>query len=393
MRFSKAFGLLTFAFISACSDPGSEGDARVWLLSNGYEPTLITASEPGVFQFMAIQDEKRCRGTLNISTGPLGSTSHMRTCSDGASEQDLQVECESGRLESCHALGLRSIETDPATSFVHFGRACEGGYAPSCTNAGVINARGDNPDSQAIAYARRGCEGGDVQGCDNLGIYLVRRPPAEVNDSDKAEGRRLLEEGCARGNTSSCGILGWQLSYGPHFPHDDVRARVLLTQACDAEGWGPCGDLGLLFRDGRGGERDVEQALRYVTQACTQASIALSCRVQGELLAQRQIDVFNAEALAAFQRGCGSVERSPHVGAACNAAGTYLFQVGSPPSAQPVAELLGRSCELENRDGCHNLGVLHASDRFGPANMPLARQFMQRACQLGREDSCRLARQ
>ncbi|MFK8002098.1 MAG: tetratricopeptide repeat protein [Polyangiales bacterium] len=393
MRFSSGLSLLVLIFLSACSEPGQEADARLWLLSNGYEVTMITSSEAGVFEFMAIEGEKRCRGTLNISTGPLGSTSHMRTCSNGATELDLEVECEGGRTQSCHGLGLRRMESDPAASLTFFVRACEGGFVPSCTNAGVLSAQSQAPITQAMSYARRGCAGGDPLGCDNLGIYLLRRPPADVNEADKTEGRRLLEEGCTRGSATSCGILGWHLSFGPLLPHDEVRARALLTQACEAEAWGPCGDLGLLFRDGRGGPRDVEEALRYSTMACTGAGLAVSCGVQGGFLSERQPGAFSAEALAAFQRGCASTERTPHVGAVCNMAGRYLFQMGNPPNAEPVAALLGRACELENSDGCHNLGMLHASSRFGPANMSLAREFMQRACQLGRQESCRLARQ
>lgn len=389
----KSSLVLVWIALSACSEPGQEAAARQWLLDNGYETTLLTSSEPGVFDFAAIREEKRCRGTLRISTGTFGSTSHMRTCSEDPSEQDLQVECATGRAQSCNGLGLRTMETDPAAGLALFIRACEGGVAAACTNAGVLSARAQPRNGpQAVAYARQGCTSGDTLGCDNLGIYLLRGFQGDVSESDKTEGRRLLEEGCTRGNHASCGILGWELSVGPNFIHDDIRARSLLTRACESGDWGPCGTLGLLFREGRGGERDLEQALRYVSQACTQASIAESCRVQGEILGERNRDQFDPEALLAFQRGCASTERTPHVGAACNGAGIYLYQLGSPPDAQPVVALLGRACESGNRDGCHNLGVLHGSTRFGPANMQLARQFMTRACQMGREDSCRFAR-
>lgn len=389
---SRTLSLLALLTFSACSEPGQEAEAREWLLTNGYEVTSITSTEAGAFQFTAIQQEKRCSGTLNISTGSFGSTSHMRTCTDNPTEQDLQTECATGRVQSCHELGLHKMESDPAMGLELFVRACEGGVAAACTNAGVMSARAQPRNGpQAVAYARRGCAGADAQGCDNLGIYLVRGFHGDISEPDKVEGRRLLEEGCARDNNSACGILGWELAFGQNFPHDDVRARTLLTQACENDGWGACGDLGLLYRDGRGGDRDLEQALTYVTQACTQASIAMSCRVQGGLISERQGREFSAEALAAFQRGCASTDRTTHVGAACDAAGSYLFQVGNSPNPQPIAALLGRACELGNRDGCHHLGMLHASTRFGPANMPLAQQFMQRACQMGREDSCRLA--
>lgn len=171
----KSSLVLVWIALSACSEPGQEAAARQWLLDNGYETTLLTSSEPGVFDFAAIREEKRCRGTLRISTGTFGSTSHMRTCSEDPSEQDLQVECATGRAQSCNGLGLRTMETDPAAGLALFIRACEGGVAAACTNAGVLSARAQpRSGPQAVAYARQGCTSGDTLGCDNLGIYLLR---------------------------------------------------------------------------------------------------------------------------------------------------------------------------------------------------------------------------
>ena len=107
----------------------------------------------------------------------------------------------------------------------------------------------------------------------------------------------------------------------------------------------------------------------------------------GEFL-EGQSEGFNPAALAAFREACQLDQDSSHVGGACAQAGMHLYNHVDP---KPVAEIVGlwtRACELNERNGCRNMGVLHRDGTVVPRNQAVATQFFQKSCELGFEPAC-----
>jgi TPR repeat protein len=67
----------------------------------------------------------------------------------------------------------------------------------------------------------------------------------------------------------------------------------------------------------------------------------------------------------------------------------HLYNHVEPRPAQDIIALWTRACELNDRDGCRNMGVMRRDGSLVPRNQALAVSFFQKACQLGFEPACR----
>lgn len=231
--------------------------------------------------------------------------------------------CELGDAKGCYNAGLmaddgRGVAANVALAVTRYREACEMGSSTACTNLGFHYeyGRGVAKDaSRSLALYRRGCDGTRCQpsnlgGCVNVGrayrdgIGIEKSEPraAEIfretcgrktdpDDvesaqngaracsllgglyiagdgipKDLAEGRRLSEQGCDRGDSFGCFNAAAVFGSGPD--RDPEKAAHFLERACaagDAEG---CFDLGVAYEKGNGVSRDARRAAEQYKKAC-----------------------------------------------------------------------------------------------------------------------------
>jgi hypothetical protein len=212
-----------------------------------------------------------------------------------------QNGCDDGDAGACGALGTLyayGVAYDPmhdnGRARAAWGRACEGGHAPSCTRLGELDFVSGQPDyARALPLLRLGCEGEDGQGCLLLGNAYARGDGVP-RDADRS--RQLYDRSCTLGWAAGCAdaseafqragereralasaLRGCQLgdslacdrllqqATGPLPP----PAVVVIERECAADPKGSlCYRLGLRLMQGQGVDRDAPRGRAMFLRAC-----------------------------------------------------------------------------------------------------------------------------
>ena len=231
--------------------------------------------------------------------------------------------CDLGDAKGCYNAGLmaddgRGVAANAALAVTRYREACEMGSSTACTNLGFHYeyGRGVAKDTaKSLALYRRGCEGTRCQpsnlgGCVNVGrayrdgigieksepraaeIFREacgRKPDSDDVESaqngaracsllgglyiagdgipkDLAEGRRLSEHGCDRGDSFGC--FNAAAVYGSGADRDPEKAAHFLDRACAAGDAVGCFDLGVAYEKGNGVSREARRAAELYKKAC-----------------------------------------------------------------------------------------------------------------------------
>jgi hypothetical protein len=122
--------------------------------------------------------------------------------------EEQRSACEAGDHRSCERLAIRREKRgrfEDAQPL--FERACGGGIARACYNAGAMlrDGRGvERSTERAAALFRTGCDGDDALSCQLLGQLLKR---GDGLPRDLVEARRLFDRACTAGLASACSEL------------------------------------------------------------------------------------------------------------------------------------------------------------------------------------------
>lgn len=163
--------------------------------------------------------------------------------------QETDAACARNKADACMANAmlrlhnLTEISYTPGTAAEYFGKACDLGHDPACTELGYLYALGmgiGKDQAQATRLFERACTEANAIDCNRIAeAYLHGRPVA----MDVQRTTDYFEQGCEYGEVFSCQKLGYAYLTGTFVDVDVDRARVFLQRACDAGATASCKDI------------------------------------------------------------------------------------------------------------------------------------------------------
>lgn len=154
---------------------------------------------------------------------------------------------------------------DYIQAFRFFTKACEGGSAHGCGNAGVMyyfgNAGVKKDFIKARSYYAKGCELNDTQSCHNLGAMYAN---GEGGAKDEIKALDMLEKACGLDFGNGCQNAGFW--YADRQQYD--KARKPYEKGCELGGAKACYNLAALYHDGVGARQNFKKAKEFAGKAC-----------------------------------------------------------------------------------------------------------------------------
>ncbi len=171
----------------------------------------------------------------------------------------------------------------------------------------------------------------------------------------KGKGKSMAEQAddaetkCEKGDAESCATIGGAYLLGKGGKvKDEAKGVALLKKACDGKSAFGCEIYGRALDDGRGVTVDKEGAKAHFQKSC--------------------------------DLGCGG---------GCRAL-AMRYEV-SDPARIP---LLDKACQKDDKLGCMGLGAAYLHGNQGAKkDLPKAKTFLQKACDLGATSACEKARE
>jgi TPR repeat protein len=266
-----------------------------------------------------------------------------------------------------------ALALTPALAGALGGLGC---FSPAPERRGPLDA--------GLRRAERECDAGDAGGCERAGrLYLKGAGTGVPQDLNRAS--ELLERACAADRREACVALGTARA----MRGDRAGGAELYRRACEAGSAEGCYALAEVTR-----ARDPDGAAELFGRACDEGFTA-GCYSLGASLARgdfQKRDLPRAARL--FDRACSAGD-----GRACFAL-AFQLERGSGVNADPqrASVLFGQSrkffqelCSVGEAYACHNLALIFAGGLGTPARPERAREYLERACQLGNQPSCSAA--
>lgn len=267
----------------------------------------------------------------------------------------LLRRAEAGEAEAQFQLGLiyqfsLGVPRDDAAARSWFARAAAQDHPRALVSLGYmlsVGAGGPVDPMGAERALRRAGEQGEATAWANLAELILQERPAEA-----AQAIALLERAVAAGAMNARYRLGRFLVEGEVVPADPSRGRMLLEEAAN------------------GGNPLAETYLAY-----------LIFEARDEARAAHGFDLARRAAVA-------------ELGAALNELGRYhMTGFGTPRDPRRAAAAFAAAGSQGEPSGWFNLALLHASDQYGLADPPRARQAAIRAAEMGHVGGAALAGQ
>ncbi|MDP2345722.1 MAG: hypothetical protein Q8O67_32565 [Deltaproteobacteria bacterium] len=365
--------------------------------------------------------EKGCAAGSAKACNNLGS--FLRRASLGQRELSLaflekscalaDVASITGCLEAGDQLrdGGFGSAADPARAAQLYAKACRLGSSGGCADAARLGLPTTLTPVEDVALAARFCRRGDLGACHDWGRALWDGKGTAV---DKKEADRVLSLVCD-GDVNvagGCGDLGY-LRLGM----DWQRAGPPLERACAKKHAKSCSRLGDLVLTGQGATRDRARAVALYQQACV-LKPPEGCEAAGALSDPNvpfdAVEFFsagcrggNGDACSGLRRlgvdpaelkASGEVERAAEDGwacqkksdgYACHQAALRLEKAGDRKSARPLFEF---GCSAGQTRSCRALMAYYEKAWGGPENMDGSIAAATRACALGDDMVCKLAK-
>lgn len=293
--------------------------------------------------------------------------------------------CDAGDFTSCGLLGSlygsggNGIQRDLGKFIEYMTKSCDGGIALSCGLLGNIYSDRNGDYIKANEYFTKACEGGDAKSCKQLGDTYsrginVRQDDEKAFDAySKAckfgnlceENNRLVikkekTKACESGDAKSCRELGDIYYKGEGIERNYKKTFELYTKACNGNDSESCSKLGVMYRDDIGIEYNInnkEKAQQLFEMACNNG-FSEGCNNLG-LLYYRYL--YNQDrylkSIEPFKKACDSKNAI-----ACENLSNMYYYLASDyerTDIKKAKELYGKSCDLQNQNGCRNYAILN----------------------------------
>lgn len=324
----------------------------------------------------------------------------------------LQKECdEQDNAESCGLVGALFgsgdlLDADPGAAQPLLEKACNGGWAESCT----ILAKPVYTEDQEkqLALKKRSCNGGHGIGCFQASKVLEK---SVEDDKPFPEGvLDLRRRACDADHAISCAVLGiWQFAGARGIPEDKKAAeglwahyRKLEKKRCEGGNFEACNDLAEIFaEDLPGSPKDAslvswanKQWLSIKERECTVNLDGESCiELHNAHMSGRRGLTRNESRARGFYdqwRRMRARECSPTSPGLCLQLSRYMLRGIGYFNATQLRSYLETACAggRSGADGCWILAQQYLpGGKF--RNDPIAAElWSRRACEGGVRDGC-----
>jgi len=244
---------------------------------------------------------------------------------------------------------------------------CEDGHGASCIALSPVLEAACGPD--------------DAGACHRLALLFENGEGIENGFEPANEAH---DRACRFGHAGSCSRLAFLHAVGDGIELDFDRALVLGRMGCGAVSTMGCTGLGLVF-DSRGVMKiDRPRAAAIYSRACDlgygDACYALGVAYQ----VGAGVRASKKEARRLYRRACDMGDE-----VTCELF-EYKFGDRRPPrsTARRETRRYAKLCSKGAPLACFRLGVVHLMDTSKSASLPVAAEFMGKACGLGVEAAC-----
>jgi TPR repeat protein len=158
---------------------------------------------------------------------------------------------------------------------------------------------------------------------------------------------------------------------------DDAEAK------CAKNDMEACATIGGAYLLGKGGKvQDEKKGLELLKKSCD-GGAAFGCEIYGRAYDQgKGVEKDSAKAVELWTKACDG-----GAGGACRS--LALKKETADPSRIPLLE---KACSKDDALGCMGLGAAYKHGNQGaPADSAKAKQFLQKACDLGADSACPVA--
>jgi TPR repeat protein len=210
----------------------------------------------------------------------------------------------------------------------------------------------------------------------------IRKEELAKCTADDKECKNMAEE-MFQGRKSLCTMAAKSAEKGP--PKSMTEQADDAEAKCNKGDAESCATIGGAYLLGKGGkEKNEAKGLELVKKACDGKS-PFGCEIYGRALDDgKGIAVDKEGAKTYFKMSCDLGG-----GGGCRA--LAMRYETSDPARIP---LLDKACQKDDKLGCMGLGAAYLHGNQGaPKDLPKAKQFLQKACDLGATTACDKARE
>jgi TPR repeat protein len=230
---------------------------------------------------------------------------------------------------------------------------------------------------KAANYWECACEFDDSESCRRLGVLMMRGEGAQP-EPERAE--ELFEDACKDGDGDACawlGLLWTQTGY-----KKPEEAIAWIRKGCDMAGAMACGRLGAAYAYGKYVDRqDLPRGKMLLSSSCKQGD-GFACRTMGAIARGQEKN--EARATEWYEKSC---ELEDHEG---------CFELGRSRTERAVGErdlekgaaAFQEGCLLGSGEACNSLGRMKQTGEGTSQDKEAAAKLFKEACAGGSKGGC-----
>lgn len=395
------------------------------LIGLGQGTALDTAESLATYRRgCSFDDAQSCNDAAYLLAFGIGMIADDQAADQlGARSVELGLKgCNAGDVRACHALAYAyyfglGVEHDPAKAQSAFVKACENGFQESCAEASaLLTIGGGEPGSAPIDRERAtklsagACDAGVDLGCAYAAYDFTDARELEAAES---AAKRALLGGGEVGYAALAGVvaLKGKQSNQPQ-ARTDQTIFELYSKGCTLGDSEACDGLAYMYQRPQPPGKDLDAALKFARLGCAQGGLR-ACTTEAILLRKTDPERSNMILTRLCTRshgmyGCLALaEQEPERAVelderACTAQLSNCFYLGKlyydgKIVAKDLEKALGyfeTACDADFGAGCNWAGFLRDGHGDGvvPKDRARAKELYEKACRLGVDQGCKLAR-
>lgn len=181
---------------------------------------------------------------------------------------------------------------------------------------------------------------------------------------------------CDGNDGLSCGLLAWLYDQGKGVVRNNLKVVLYSEKSCNLNDGFGCFMLGYYYQEGIIVSRNESKAKFYYEKACSLGFQETCDEISNNNSSDSNIS---------YEESCRRGNSSD-----CFTVGTY-YEKGSKGYSQNYIQArmnYVKACNLENKEGCHALGMLFVQGLGVNENFNTAKFYFKKACNLGKDESC-----
>lgn len=299
----------------------------------------------------------QCRSAIRVELVPLSDG----TADEAPATSAIENPCPTGYAFTdgkCTPQRDAKAYLCPAGDEAVCREQCGAGHAGSCYNLGtVLTGVGDS------------CKG-SYDDCRAVKVV----PPESPEHARYSEGAKAFEKACNGGVGIACFYVASYLEQGAFGqPKDAARARAMMEKGCAQGDRFACQQLASRLQESNPTDPN---AFKFASRACDLGSKPGCFQAIAQLMKGQGVAKDPAKAAGILKRTCAAGE-----GKRCAELGLLILEGHIPGTDKKDAvPYIERGCELGRDDACRLAARVHGGKMGVPKDVDKARSFLERGC-------------